>query len=216
MTVAIVGLLAALISPLLGTAQDSARNAGCVKNLKTIASVLHIYASDNDGYLPMASRSDTDRWSRDLREYLPVRQVESSSQWENEVFVCPSATNGIGQKGSQLRISYFASAALCGPDATGELGMRKNTARKQASITSPSRTPLLFEGKMLGNANNAGYCLYWSVVAADIGVPAESTRYASYLHGGRMNVIMTDGSLQGWSPDDFARLESTRYRGIDQ
>ena len=50
--IAIIGLLAALLMPVLSKARDKARSTQCLNNLKQLEICSHLYAGDNNDFLP--------------------------------------------------------------------------------------------------------------------------------------------------------------------
>ncbi len=50
--VAIIGILASLLMPVLGKARESARRAQCVNNQKNHGTALFMYFDDNEQYHP--------------------------------------------------------------------------------------------------------------------------------------------------------------------
>ncbi|EDM29630.1 hypothetical protein LNTAR_17808 [Lentisphaera araneosa HTCC2155] len=50
--VAIIGILASLLLPVLGEARKKSKLALCTSNLKQMGMAIHMYTSDNDGYFP--------------------------------------------------------------------------------------------------------------------------------------------------------------------
>ncbi len=90
-TIAIIGVLAALIVPALGSAREGARRAQCANNLRQIGIALHMYADDHDGKLvPSVSFSWSNSiWLKTFKECLghlyPVYIDDL------DVFYCPSA-----------------------------------------------------------------------------------------------------------------------------
>jgi prepilin-type N-terminal cleavage/methylation domain-containing protein/prepilin-type processing-associated H-X9-DG protein len=50
--IAIIGILAGLLLPALGKAMESARTAVCINNLRQLTMAWHLYADDNDDWLP--------------------------------------------------------------------------------------------------------------------------------------------------------------------
>lgn len=50
--IAILGMLAALLLPVLAAAKDSSRRAGCLSNLRQIGIAIHAHAHDHDGRIP--------------------------------------------------------------------------------------------------------------------------------------------------------------------
>ena len=57
-TIAIVGILAALLMPALSSAQASAKTLICLNNLKQIGNMINYYSTDWDGWLPNMDKLD--------------------------------------------------------------------------------------------------------------------------------------------------------------
>lgn len=56
--IAIIGILAAILIPVVGAARDRARSAVCISNLRTIGQGVQLYALDNDGRTPPNSETN--------------------------------------------------------------------------------------------------------------------------------------------------------------
>ena len=50
--IAIIGILAALLLPVLSRAKERARRIHCLNNMRQIGFAMHLYASDNRDLLP--------------------------------------------------------------------------------------------------------------------------------------------------------------------
>lgn len=69
--VAIIAILAAILFPVFASAKASSRKTSCLSNMKQIGLGLHMYASDNDGFMPLAGHDDPDHsWVFTLKTYL--------------------------------------------------------------------------------------------------------------------------------------------------
>lgn len=221
--IAIIGVLAAILIPLTGAVRASARSATCLSNQRQIVGALHLFAADNKGLLPVASRESpsSTRWVRDptFTVYLPMmqRSGSGSGKWENNIFVCPSVVNNAGKSGDDLRVTYAASAALYGSNEAGAFGIGsgKFTQRRMSTIASPSRTVLLFDGKLILADTHTNYSYYWHEVSADTTLSPQNTVRTHFLHAGSMNVAMVDGSVRGMSHAEFAGMTEGRWRGIE-
>jgi len=60
--IAIIAILGALLLPALGNAKEQARRTACLNNIRQFTLAAHIYAGDNQNYLPPA---DTDNGNKD-------------------------------------------------------------------------------------------------------------------------------------------------------
>lgn len=50
--VAIIGILATLLTPVVQTAREKARSTSCVSNLRAIGTALTMFADDSNGHMP--------------------------------------------------------------------------------------------------------------------------------------------------------------------
>lgn len=99
--IAIIGVLAALLMPTLHNALAQAREAYCSNNQRQLVLAVHMYSSDNSGFLPARSGSGTI-----VREgayalvfpYVATREYDSSSYTAllpysnpdfSSVYICP-------------------------------------------------------------------------------------------------------------------------------
>lgn len=97
MVIAIMSLLAALLSPALKAARDTGRQVACLSNLKQIGAAATMYANDNNGWLPHSGaahvpiRSINRSWKELIAPYLGITTL-TRSNLEHGVLKCPSQT----------------------------------------------------------------------------------------------------------------------------
>lgn len=70
MSLGIIGVLVALLMPVIGRSRASAQSAYCLSQLRQIAGGLFQYAADNDKRLPDPYAMQTS-WEQLLRRYIP-------------------------------------------------------------------------------------------------------------------------------------------------
>lgn len=220
--VAVIGVLVAILIPVVGAVRASARKAECVSNQRQVVTALRLHAAEHRDLLPVTNIQSGLPWTRTATflSYLPAQQRGSSGsgKWEHPVLVCPAVSKpSDGASGLEIRETYNASAALNGPNGSGELGLSETVARRLVTIMNPAATPMLIEGKLIGPTYvNSGYFARWaSHVRPDLGVAPDATRRLDYPHGGSMNVAMVDGSVRSWRPADFeANVDELVWRGV--
>jgi prepilin-type N-terminal cleavage/methylation domain-containing protein/prepilin-type processing-associated H-X9-DG protein len=103
--IAIIGILAAILIPVVNSVRDSARQAVCSSNLRQISLAMIMYADDHNGVLPTSGDMDarpTDwiQW-RDDGEYhrlsesviVPYLGGRLGTMFSPDIFRCPSDEN---------------------------------------------------------------------------------------------------------------------------
>lgn len=73
--IAIIAILSAMLLPALSSAKERARRAACLSNLRQFALVAHLYAGDNDQWLP---RGDTDNRNKN-DTHTPILSTATQS-----------------------------------------------------------------------------------------------------------------------------------------
>lgn len=103
MVITIIGILAAIIVPVLGTAREKGKRALCLNNLKQIGLTLSIYSDDFDSFVPpneMGLPYNIDETDHNLREgsaifggghFLSLGYINSAN-----IFGCPSSESNGG------------------------------------------------------------------------------------------------------------------------
>ncbi|MDD2710151.1 MAG: DUF1559 domain-containing protein [Verrucomicrobiae bacterium] len=95
---AIIGLLAALLSPALKAARDKAKQIACMNNLRQIGLAASMYAQNNDGWLPHSSNSALKfstanrHWRYLLAPFFNIA-TPTTTNLEHGVFQCPAQKN---------------------------------------------------------------------------------------------------------------------------
>ena len=82
--IAIIGILAAILIPVVSSVRESARSANCLSNLRQIGFAFHAYAEDHGGRFPSISYNG--------RPSHPLLQLLEYAD-EPELFICPSDPN---------------------------------------------------------------------------------------------------------------------------
>ncbi len=227
--VAVIGILVAVLIPVISSIRESAYQSQCASNLRQIMSAFQLYASENNGYLPAASRatdptvpanqSPNSRWSRDLEAYLPQsRRANSVNQiWDNEVFVCPAAVTPSGKSDpGDIKMAYNASQALYGENGDSGFGTSRFERRKLMTIEDPAKTPLVYDAPLLANFDvQSNYYATWPQVRSDFTRSIEDMRYLSFRHKDNMNVLMADGAVHTVGPEYLQTLDVRRWRGLE-
>jgi prepilin-type N-terminal cleavage/methylation domain-containing protein/prepilin-type processing-associated H-X9-DG protein len=136
--IAVIAILAALLLPALVRAKQGAKAVGCVGHLKQWLLATHLYAADNEDFLPQDGAPNPGNSSTNVGWYIELPQVMALPRYHdmpwrtnagaeagNVVWLCPANrrrsngnnlfhyclnehVNGIGS-GNQVRLSSIAN-----------------------------------------------------------------------------------------------------------
>ena len=196
--IAIIAILAAMLLPALNKARDRARAIDCVNRLKQIGLIELSYCGDSDDYYAISRdrKNAHNNWFEILARHTTGMENMANSgifyesrtrgyyiySWP-EVPLCPTITsthpklgNTSNSWGGYGRNEYFGSVGTDGGWKTNASTGEQCVAVKTGRVKRPSLTLLH------GDADQ----FYMSPGAA-------WTKYARFVHSGRMNVLFTDG-----------------------
>lgn len=89
--IAIIGILAAILIPVVGRVRESAKRAVCTSNLRQVGFAAHIYATAHDDRLP--DLRGVGAWAWDVREgVMDDLLTIGGGDWD--MFFCPSGSYG--------------------------------------------------------------------------------------------------------------------------
>jgi prepilin-type N-terminal cleavage/methylation domain-containing protein/prepilin-type processing-associated H-X9-DG protein len=94
--IAIIGILAGMLLPALAMAKSKAQRTSCVNNLRQMNSILHLYALDNNGAVPLGYRGGRKQWntmvfSGTVNHFVIFGRLYQANMLENpKVLYCPA------------------------------------------------------------------------------------------------------------------------------
>lgn len=202
--ISILGILAAIIIPVVGNVRISARRAACASNLRQLGAGMFLYAGENKGRFPHGYwvGAENRTWDVCIAPY-----VNSSHKGVNidppnvavPLFLCPADTVP-SSNAARVRRSY---SMVRGSDGFGNSSSSSAVApatRRISDIPAPSRTIILTERAQANNWLGADDC-------AVIDHPAGQTGTANnglgpHLHDGVFNYLFADGHVKTLRPED--------------
>lgn len=110
-TVAVIGVLAALLLPTLSSAKQRADSAQCGNNLRQLGIAVRLYADDNEGRLPRAGGFSENGTNAGIQLPAIQEKLFPYVSGTSNVFKCPRDKEGVfNREGS----SYEWNASLNG------------------------------------------------------------------------------------------------------
>lgn len=179
--IAIIGILAAILIPVVGRVRESARGAVCQTTLRNIGMALFLFAEDNEGRLPSFTPKGGQWWLQGLMGQTPagervgpnyLDEVWDDTEKRAMDLICPQS------------VSVY-------PDING-IGYGMNipegahtVERPLNSIINPTIFALIADAHVLVNAG-------WYDSALG---PYASNIYPNTTHGGGANYLYADGHV---------------------
>lgn len=183
--IAIIGVLAAILIPLMGSSREKARKARCVGNLRQIGIALFGYAGENKGRSPAG-------WSTEGRTLMEKDPDDSSVSnpaglGTLQYFGYLGGTGGVPVRGD-VRSPVFD----CPTRTSGGWDSYSNWGDYWYNFTGSNYEAA---GAML-NALPPGRAIVYDIVSLD-------TSVAAHDDGKSANVLYPDGSVRSFSKSEF-------------
>jgi general secretion pathway protein G len=167
--IAIIGVLAAIIIPVVGRVRDSARSTQCLSNLRQIGAASRLYADDHKGMTPPLGYLLYEAvwpYVYSTPKDIAISGSDLPADLAGTIFECPKAESDSGPEVTTKR-SYGVNTALVpGVLNKDTKGVRMNL------ITVPSKAAFL------GDVKNSS---------------ALQASTAHGRHSSKMNVVFVDG-----------------------
>jgi prepilin-type N-terminal cleavage/methylation domain-containing protein/prepilin-type processing-associated H-X9-DG protein len=222
--IAVIGILAALLLPVLSRARDRALNAGCLSNLRQWGVTWRLYASDNNDWFMSGTRTSfprgewilslTNGYPEDLSLLLCPKAKDRRGPGRQEVHVAindpkavwyggPTTAHAFPMKDPRdpthlLIASYGANCWIYDPNTNNIQGRSEALHwRRYSDVTQPSLTPLFLDSIWRGGGP------YEDNPPPDYNgqwegtkVNTEMTLFAVERHAKGVNILFFDGSVR--------------------
>lgn len=204
--IAIVGILAAMLIPVVGKVRATARASTCVSNLRQIGTAIHLYANDSQGRFPVALNENSgnplfstaaNNWMWFIYPYVSGGR-ELAQTWTGtpkpadmiaqSVMHCPEAdVSGVTYKDPW--ITYAMLVALREPSPNLHLGIPVNKVKR------PGTTLMIVDGRTatkfgVTNIDPAVGNILW------------------YPHDGKENCLFVDGHVSRFTREELAAKQT--------
>jgi prepilin-type processing-associated H-X9-DG protein/prepilin-type N-terminal cleavage/methylation domain-containing protein len=202
--IAIIGILAGILIPVVGTVRDNARAAKCVSNLRSTGTAMINHINDNNGFLrTFKGGSPTSGiWTNVLRDEGYYQQRTGS--YAAETIHCPSwgyRETGHHFDGYGLNLYDPQATTVSTPEAGNQYTRNFN----DPDVT-PSRY-ILFADSYRGTNRLQVFRLVSNNTHADGSIHVR--------HNGRANVVFLDGHVESCDPVRLGQLEPAVRGGYD-
>ncbi len=207
--IAIIGILAAIIIPTVGSVREKAKQAHCSSRLRQWASAVNLYAADNKGYYWVTLDTGYEPWCVDLSANSGTNNTQNPySRYFNtpsggldDWIYCPSRLDAkdLSDINTPAKTGYVMIwPTLRGSKAPAIVnGSRREVRIPLSKATAPSRTILMIDrfystsnGTLTAGATGTGAS--FSVDdASNLNVYRNFDR-----HGGSANTAFLDGSVR--------------------
>lgn len=212
--IAIIGILAAILIPVVGRVRDHARTAACTSNLRQLGLAVLLYANENDDFLPPSRHPSLEFWNVFIEPYI---------SGEREVLLCPEQPIPVTRPVSHPNPprTYAVNQLAFGEDPRGT---DPRGPRRVTDIQRPSHVIMLADAVQIADyGGGAGGRFYaspfnqWSESnPLEDFVPMSALRDEDnrdegrlrFRHGGAVNTVRADASVAR------LRKEEVQYRHI--
>ena len=194
--IAIVGILAAIIIPVVGMMRESARATQCASNLRQLQTAASLWIADHGNQMPDARQwgynqgASSEAQKYQLNAYLNIRATKGQA-WGDapSAMKCESAfanQASTQEWGRTYSINTYATSTL-----DGETRLASNGYPARLSwIPNPARMAFFMDG-----AAAVGSGSYQTNVSGSYVAPSSATPL-TYPHRGAVNVVFLDGHVE--------------------
>lgn len=198
--VAIIGILASLLLPVLSKARKTAKLAVCKSQQKQISTTIFLYADDNEDYIvPAPAGINHLTWDDQLSTYdqrnlssaviAGTQGIDESDMTSSNIYLCPSDNLASAAAGKARRTYSFNNGAHLGTDDWG-LNFNNPDPLKLNEVNSPVNCLMLSEWSNSGSyLGKTWYSVLGQTGDIDTGMttPHDSSQ--------KFNVLYVDGHV---------------------
>jgi prepilin-type processing-associated H-X9-DG protein/prepilin-type N-terminal cleavage/methylation domain-containing protein len=203
---AVMGVLAGLLLPVLAGAREKGRQSACASNLRQLALADGLYAEDNDGYFAPAAQGF---FTRDDRRWFGVRGADGRFEPHDGPLVpylrdggalrrCPSFRTAVGFDQGTGGYVYNYLAVGSRVWRLGYVAEAFDQSMSEAELARPAETAMFADGAIDIGTGLAEYGFMEPPPAVAARIPGASVLDPAihFRHQERANVVFVDGHVR--------------------
>ncbi|MDR1283184.1 MAG: type II secretion system GspH family protein [Opitutaceae bacterium] len=185
--IAIIGVLAGIMIPVLSSVRQKARDVDCINNLRQLGAATGLYAEEHKGAFPVG-RGNTNYVYELMGGYIaiPGGLIKVASN-RRSPFICQ---RNVASATGTISNAVCQTYAMNGGVASSDTG----TAIKKYmhNVPAPSRTCLFGDGLCSGTG--------WELIMNASGNNSEKYKKPGYVHDGKCHFVFVDGHVASLPP----------------
>jgi prepilin-type N-terminal cleavage/methylation domain-containing protein/prepilin-type processing-associated H-X9-DG protein len=216
--IAIIGILAAILIPVVGSVRDRARSAQGLSNLRQLGLAVNLYADDHGERLPpwadfpVATRENPNptqpRWQWIIAPYTDTRQIvrEEGRDYRGMglLHICPNSQHPVTNPDES---TYSVNINLF-PARNPTTGAQTAQEYLISTVARPSQVIMIADGyqELSGGGANSTFWRSSSGYGGDLmapvplpnvnGTPQANGAHIEYRQGGSANAVFVDGHAE--------------------
>ena len=202
--IAIIGILAAILIPVVGKVRDSARTAKCVSNLRSCSTAMISHINDNDGMLYTMKGGDTNYlWTRVLADegYFELK----TGGLPSDSILCPT---GLYRDPAHHFDGYGLNVFDPAGSSAKPPGVNTTVySRNFNDSTVTASRYILFADSMRSGTLRQIFRLN--------DTQASGSGSIALIHNEKANIAFLDGHVESLGPDNIRRFEPEVMSGYD-
>lgn len=207
--IAIIGILAAILIPVVGRVRESARAGGCTSNLRQVAQATLLYAADHEDRLPPVWNGGwNDYWVTELADYAGYENVPDydlaftlslEATDGATVFWCPEA---VAQHASDMSgpAGFISTSYGLNRFITRHNGVPESQQFRVTQVEESTRVALGGDGAWMGDHYRP-----W--------IDKDGSSNPHTLHGERAHIVFLDGHVEPRREEDIPNNNSLFWKG---
>lgn len=209
--IGIIALLISMLLPALNKARESAYQAACLSNLRSLGQSMMMYSNDHRGESPQVQIGPNPTWMFQLWPYVSpspapgYKSYKPLENWNNTIFNCPSGGNSHFRQHDDLGYIYSFNDWLRSAKDGKIIHERAGLSAHLTRIKRPAEVFLLVEQAETWIPG----LWFWSYKTVNpISHPA--TELTAH-HSGRTNALFADGHAASMADGDWPRASSGNF-----
>jgi prepilin-type N-terminal cleavage/methylation domain-containing protein/prepilin-type processing-associated H-X9-DG protein len=223
--IAIIAILAAILFPVFAAARENARKAGCISNLKQLATATRMYVDDNGNKMMPGTTNGWENnhlWWLKVDPYLKSLVKSPNDDRLQGVYVCPSAPRLPPSLQNLARCYGYNAYYLGGPPSSNTVldppGNQTTFVVAEGQIESPATTVMYMEvwryDAQAKAAWKNGHGTAFAVPPSQSTVCKPDYVWPPGRHRGLTNVAFVDGHLQSFKCAEPETSAAGAYYGL--